>query len=119
VDLWEGAVKAGEAQAAPGMAERHYAPRARLELVAPGTGLSAALERTAYVGLGALPDLPEGVRGVLLPLDAGAVGTRLYALLHELDDAGFERILVERPPEGEAWLAVRDRLRRASAKERP
>jgi L-threonylcarbamoyladenylate synthase len=73
----------------------------------------------AYVALGALPALPAGVRGILLPLDAEAVGTRLYALLHELDDAGFERIFMERPPEDEAWLAVRDRLRRASAKERP
>lgn len=119
VDLWEGAVKAGQAQAAPGMAERHYAPRARLELVAPGADLAADLGRTAYVGLGFLPSLPEGVRGILLPLDAEAVGARLYALLHELDDAGFERIFMERPPEDEAWLAVRDRLRRASAKERP
>lgn len=119
VDLWEGAVVAGELQAAPGMGERHYAPRARLELVAPGTGVFAASGRVAYVGLGALPPLPAGVRGILLPLDAEVVGTRLYALLHELDDAGFERILMDRPPEGEAWLAVRDRLRRASAQELP
>jgi L-threonylcarbamoyladenylate synthase len=73
----------------------------------------------AYVGLGKLPALPAGARGILLPLDADAVGTRLYALLHELDDAGFDRIVMERPPEDDAWLAVRDRLRRASAKERP
>lgn len=121
VELWEGAVQRGEIQAAPGMSERHYAPRARLELVAPGSGLGAGLSalsgRVAYVGLGSLPDLPEGVHGVLLPLDAEIVGNRLYALLHDLDDAGFERILVERPPAGEAWLAVLDRLRRASAKE--
>ena len=117
VDLWEGAVKAGDTQAAPGMAERHYAPRARLELVAPETGLAASSGRVAYVALGTLPPLPDGVRGILLPLDAEAVGTRLYALLHELDAAGLERIVMELPPEGEAWLAVRDRLRRASAKE--
>jgi L-threonylcarbamoyladenylate synthase len=119
VDLWEGAVKTGEVQAAPGMALRHYAPRARLELVAPGTGVRAVSGAVAYVGLGSLPTLPEGVRGILLPLDAEVVGARLYALLHELDDAGFERIFMERPPEDEAWLAVRDRLQRASAKEQP
>jgi len=116
VDLWEGAIKVGDRQTAPGMAERHYAPRARLELVAPGTGLSMATNRAAYVAFGALPPLPEEVRGILLPLDAEAVGTRLYALLHELDDAGYDRVVMEWPPEGEAWLAVRDRLRRASAK---
>jgi L-threonylcarbamoyladenylate synthase len=117
VDLWEGAVKAGEAQAAPGMAERHYAPRARLEMVASGAGLGSASGRVVYVALGVLPALPEGVRGIRLPLNPEAVATRLYALLHELDDAGFERIIMERPPEGEAWMAVRDRLRRASAQE--
>jgi L-threonylcarbamoyladenylate synthase len=118
MDLWEGAVEAGVRQDAPGMAERHYAPRARLELVAQGTGLSLPPSGpVAYVGIGALPALPAGVRGVLLPLDAGAVAARLYALLHELDDAGFERIVMEQPPEGEAWMAVRDRLQRASAKE--
>jgi L-threonylcarbamoyladenylate synthase len=121
VDLWEGAVKVGEVQAAPGMAERHYAPRARLVLVAPGSGVGSALTSApaglAYVALGPLPPLPEGVRGVELPLDAEAVATQLYALLHELDEAGCEHIFMERPPEGEAWMAVRDRLRRASAKE--
>ena len=123
VDLWAGAVRAGDRQAAPGMAERHYAPRARLQLVAPGSGLRETLRgapgSVAYVAFGTLPPLPPGVRGILLPLDADMVGARLYALLHELDDAGCERIFMERPPEDEAWLAVRDRLRRASAKERP
>jgi L-threonylcarbamoyladenylate synthase len=117
VDLWEGAVKAGVRQDAPGMAERHYAPRARLELVARGAGLSSPSGPVVYVGLGALPALPAGVRGVLLPLDAEAVAARLYALLHELDVAGFEKVVMERPPEDEAWMAVRDRLQRASAKE--
>ncbi|MDR3682441.1 MAG: L-threonylcarbamoyladenylate synthase [Geothrix sp.] len=117
VDIWEGAIGAGARQEAPGMAERHYAPRARLELVAPGAGLPPTPDPVAYVGIGALPVLPPGVRGVLLPLDAEAVAARLYALLHELDDAGFARIVMERPPGDEAWLAVRDRLQRASAKE--
>lgn len=119
LDTWEGAVETGQRQEAPGMAERHYAPRARLELVGRGRGLTASSGSVAYVGIGTLPALPVGVRGVLLPLDAEVVGTRLYALLHELDDAGFDRIVMERPPEGEAWMAVRDRLQRASTKERP
>jgi L-threonylcarbamoyladenylate synthase len=119
LDLWKGAVGIGVRQDAPGMAERHYAPRARLEVVAQGTALSSSSGPVAYVGFGALPSLPKGVRGVLLPLDAEAVGTCLYALLHELDDAGFARIVMEQPPEGEAWMAVRDRLQRASAKEQP
>ncbi len=117
LEVWEGDVKAGLRQDAPGMAERHYAPRARLEVVVPGDGFSTSAGSLAYVGFGTLPALPEGVRGVLLPLDPEAVGARLFALLHELDDAGYARIVMERPPEGEAWLAIRDRLRRASTKE--
>jgi L-threonylcarbamoyladenylate synthase len=117
VELWEGAVRDGEVQLAPGMAERHYAPRARLELVPRGSGLREAAGRVAYLGLGSLPALPAGVRAVLLPLDAELVGTRIYALLHELDEAGFERVLMEQPPEDETWLALRDRLGRASSKE--
>jgi L-threonylcarbamoyladenylate synthase len=117
VQVWEGAIEAGARQEAPGMAERHYAPRARLELVARGAGLTSASGPVAYVGIGMLPGLPPGVRGVLLPLDAKVVAARLYALLHELDDAGYTRIVMERPPEDEAWMAVRDRLQRASAKE--
>jgi len=119
VALWAGAVPAGDRQAAPGMAERHYAPRAKVLLVPAGSGVAVASGRTAYVAFGALPVLPEGVHGIALRLDAEAVGTRLYALLHELDDAGFECIVMEHPPAGDAWLAVRDRLQRASAKETP
>lgn len=119
VAVWAGASDPALRQQAPGMQARHYAPRAELRLVPAGAGVAATSERVAYVGFGALPGLPEGVRGILLPLDADAVAVRLYALLHDLDDAGFDRILVEHPPAGEAWLAVRDRLGRASAKEQP
>lgn len=119
LDVWRGAVPAGERQPAPGMQERHYAPRARLELVAPGAGLGATMGRVAYVAFGVLPALPEGVPGLLLPLDPEAAGTRLYALLHELDAAGFERVVMERPPDEGPWLAVQDRIRRASSEDNP
>ena len=33
--------------------------------------------------------------------------------LHTLDEAELDRIVVETPPTGEAWLAIHDRLRRA------
>lgn len=117
IEQWEGAVQPGEVQLAPGMMARHYAPRARLELVVPGTALPAGTGRLAYVSFGTLPTLPDGVHGVALPREADQAGARLYALLHELDVAGFDRVVMEWPPDGEAWLAIRDRLRRAAAKE--
>jgi hypothetical protein len=35
--------------------------------------------------------------------------------LHQLDDGRADRIVVTIPPEGDDWLGVRDRLRRAAA----
>lgn len=40
----------------------------------------------------------------------------LYACLREFDRLGSERIVIERPPTEAAWLAVLDRLQRASAR---
>ncbi|MBI4913390.1 MAG: threonylcarbamoyl-AMP synthase [Acidobacteria bacterium] len=112
-----GVLAPGAPQPAPGMAARHYAPRAKLELVLPGTGLHEAGRGSAYVSLGALPPLPEGVHGVAASRDPVELGASLYALLHTLDDAGFHTVFFELPPPEEAWLAVRDRLLRASTRE--
>jgi len=51
---------------------------------------------------------------ILMPNDPVAFGKNLYATLRKLDDANFERILVEAPPDDLEWLAVADRLNRAS-----
>jgi L-threonylcarbamoyladenylate synthase len=50
-----------------------------------------------------------------MPEEPAAYAARLYAALHELDEVGVDRIVVELPPDTEAWLAIRDRLRRAAA----
>jgi L-threonylcarbamoyladenylate synthase len=52
---------------------------------------------------------------IVLPADAAGYSAGLYAALHQLDAAGLDRIVVETPPEGDEWLAVHDRLRRAAA----
>src|SRR5262249_33711246 len=56
-----------------------------------------------------------GVTAIGLAQDPVAYAARLYAALHELDDAGVDRIIVELPPNTEPWLTVRDRLHRASS----
>ncbi len=48
-----------------------------------------------------------------MPRDPEAYAQRLYAALRELDSAGGDAILVEAPPAGPKWAAVRDRLQRA------
>jgi L-threonylcarbamoyladenylate synthase len=104
----------------PGMLPRHYAPRAPLECVA-GDGwerVEELLRLGLRVGLVSLADRPGQVRpglvAVTLPGDPEAYAARLYAVLHDLDAAGVDRIIVALPPAGEDWLAVHDRLRRAS-----
>lgn len=106
---------------APGMVERHYAPRAALHLFAPherSTAVALA-RREAAAGhmVGALLFAPLEAplaRAVMMPDDAAEYARQLYGTLHALDDAGCTLVLVERVPEGPAWDGVRDRLERAA-----
>jgi L-threonylcarbamoyladenylate synthase len=108
----------------PGQLERHYAPRTPLE-VAPDDG-SKRVEMLREQGLrvGWLTftgtELPNGPGVVMLRLPSDNVGyaAQLYAALHQLDDAGVDRIIVSQPPDTEEWLAVRDRLQRARGSRR-
>jgi L-threonylcarbamoyladenylate synthase len=101
----------------PGQVERHYAPRAALELLSREQLESAARSGIAgSVGVLVYSDvrLPQGTISVRLPDDADGYARGLYAALHQLDHAGCERILVELPPDTPEWHAVHDRLRRAA-----
>jgi L-threonylcarbamoyladenylate synthase len=101
----------------PGMLERHYAPRARLLLVTRDELAAAARERESHGAVGALllsADAPGAVHPIRMPGDAAAYAARLYAALHDLDDAGCATILVETPPLDAEWTGVRDRLARAA-----
>jgi L-threonylcarbamoyladenylate synthase len=61
-----------------------------------------------------IPDAP-GLVVHEMPLDVPAYAAVLYAILHALDGAGLDRIIVDEPPPSEEWTAIHDRLRRASA----
>jgi len=108
----------------PGLLERHYAPTARLvvcqwrdeeELLAQ---LAPYRAHAAYTFVIAHTRIPGGTNfgGVsVIPHDAEAYARALYAELHRCDTAGAEMIAVETPPSGPEWVAIADRLRRASA----
>lgn len=109
----------GERAASPGTQARHYAPRARVLLVPPAELPGEVLARRARGEVaGALERAPatalEGPAEAL-PDDPAGYAAELYAGLHRLEDAGCDVIVVGAVPEGGAWAAVRDRLRRASA----
>ena len=103
----------------PGMLARHYAPRTPLEVV-HGTGRERVLEltrrgcRAGWITRGEEADVPAGVVHRMLPDDSMEYAAGLYAALHDLDEENLERIVVACPPDGDAWLAIRDRLRRAA-----
>ena len=104
----------------PGMMPRHYAPRTPLECVEAGKEserLALLLAENRRVGWVVFADpgvIPSGVMLHVLPSDPAGYAAQLYAVLHELDAAGLDRILVTLPPDRDEWLAVRDRLRRAA-----
>jgi L-threonylcarbamoyladenylate synthase len=101
----------------PGMLPRHYAPRTPLECSFDGSARVAELLRTGgRVGWLTCNEAISATGLVVqrMPADAPGYAADLYAVLHTLDDAGLDRIIVDLPPDNEEWLAVRDRLRRAS-----
>ena len=69
-------------------------------------------ERIATMSVG---KLPPGAEGIAMPRSPGPYARFLYASLRDLDAQGYERILIERPPNTFVWTAVRDRLERAAA----
>ena len=113
---------AGDApRAAPGMLDRHYAPRARVMLVARSRdatrGLIERLRREgAAVGALTFEDVDDPAPTIVrMPNDPAAYASKLFDALHRVDDEGCDVVIVERVPEGAAWDGVRDRLERAAA----
>lgn len=104
----------------PGLMERHYAPAVGLECVA-GDG-AAHVEALSTVGLkigwltfGSPRQENPLVIWLRMPRNPVEYAARLYAALHTLESQGADRIVVDLPPLGDEWLAIHDRLRRASA----
>lgn len=111
-------VSGESARPAPGMLDKHYAPRARVVLAAASdVGVRVEHERANGLHVGALivHASVEPTPGIItMPADPTGYAASLYSSLHALDDAGCDVIVVERLPETNAWLAVRDRLARAA-----
>jgi L-threonylcarbamoyladenylate synthase len=102
----------------PGQLDRHYAPRAVLELADDaGAERVAVLLRVGHrVGWLTWTDARDiaGAKRISVPREERALAARLYAALHEFDEAGCDRIVVAAPPAD--WTAIHDRLRRAATK---
>lgn len=105
----------------PGMLARHYAPQVPLECVPQGVDRARVQElcqrhrRIGWLAQGG-SNTEDACGAVLIemPSTPEAYAAQLYAALHTLEAAEVERIVVTLPPAGDAWLAIRDRLSRAS-----
>ena len=107
-----------QAQArSPGLRHRHYAPRARVELVAEGTGEVAAARALAAgekVALICRRAVDSAALVERLPKSLPDYASALFASLRALDAAGVDRVIVEAVPETGVGAAIMDRLRRAA-----
>lgn len=112
-----GSQPAAGPHSSPGQMDVHYAPTtptyrvegARLDAL-PATGRWALIS----IGLPATwPDRQPPEHHAELPTPAEAEAG-LYARLHELDAAGYDFLVLATPPDEPCWLAIRDRIRRAS-----
>jgi L-threonylcarbamoyladenylate synthase len=107
---------------APGTMALHYAPDTACQLVYSEDLLEwigRGLEENKRMGVLAwqqhCPVRPKQLVERVLPDDPVAYGHDLYAALRWLDQQHLDQILVEAVPDEDAWLAVKDRLSKATA----
>jgi L-threonylcarbamoyladenylate synthase len=100
---------------APGTLEAHYAPNTPLQLLPRDVLLREFRSGDAVLALGPAPAGAPREHWIAAKPEAPAYAHDLYANLRQLDALGCSRMLVEQLPQGEAWEAVADRLRRAEA----
>lgn len=106
---------------APGTLKAHYAPGTPLMLVDSDVvlelvrSLARQGKKLAVLSFSAMQPLVPGLKWLPTSSKAAEYAHALYANLRELDAAGADMILVERPPERPEWVAVLDRLTRAAA----
>lgn len=103
--------------AVPGNVDSHYQPKTRLRVIDDLASELTHHTQDVKIALLHLSEQQANPQRLLkpMPLDAKAYGQALYRSLAEVDKWGVDEIWLERPPQGEVWLAVQDRLRRAAS----
>ncbi len=105
---------------APGMMAVHYAPHTMALLCSSDTLFTMIDDQCAKgknIGILAFRSTMTSApcqHLILLPEQAEHYETVLYSALRELDNLQLDMILIEQPPDNEAWAAVNDRLGKAT-----
>ena len=100
----------GPALPSPGLLDRHYAPHTPVVLATRATLEAHGPADAVFVVRAPLP----GRQALVLPADPEGYARALYSALRAADALGAPALWIEEAPDGEAWAAARDRLRRAS-----
>ncbi|MBA4188293.1 MAG: threonylcarbamoyl-AMP synthase [Planctomycetaceae bacterium] len=96
----------------PGQMAKHYSPKTPVVLAADADAEHKRLRDAGFRVISVGTDLIWEYRSISdNPQEYAA---DLYALLHDLDNGNYDRIVIEMPPNTSEWAAVRDRLTRAA-----
>jgi L-threonylcarbamoyladenylate synthase len=109
--------ESSERPSSPGQLPVHYSPRTPSFRVESPEELARIprLEEIALVSIGERRSSPSLAVAKEFRLDSPAVAARLlYDVLHQCDALEVRAIIVIMPPDRPEWLAVRDRLLRAT-----
>jgi L-threonylcarbamoyladenylate synthase len=114
--------RTGSGVRSPGAMTSHYAPSAKVVLVAAADALAevaAWREREARVGLlcACRPDgLPGGVPWLSLGMATERQAQQLYVRLRQADELGLDLLVAVPPTDAGLGVALRDRLLRAAGR---
>jgi len=100
---------------APGQHLLHYSPQTPLQLFTSRAALIDAAARENSCAALLLGDgLIEHCTSFNVPNNPVGMAEKLYDTLHRMDALHVEKLLIEAPPRTVEWLAIHDRLARAS-----
>ena len=109
---------AAAGQQVPGLLAKHYAPHTPLISAPLATLIRIAEQSQAKpIGLFHLTPLAHALPHLVcqqMPNEPQEFAQQLYATLRHHDQRNYALLLFEAPPQHTAWLAINDRLRRAS-----
>lgn len=104
--------------AVPGNVAAHYQPKTPMRTVSKQDLISMDIGEMGVIvwSRDTAAELPGSASPCVRDLSEDPVefGRALYQTLAELDRMELKQLLVEMPPQTEAWAAINDRLRRAS-----
>ena len=116
VKIKESTSKPGQPMLAPGQCDTHYRPQVPLYYGEIPAGYTLP-EHTVRIAFGTQAGPIPATLNLSATGDMIEATSKLYAFMHDLDDAKYDLILVDPIPNTGVGMALNDRLKRASIKQ--